>query len=136
VAKSKAEIVRETKNEIQSTWRVYIKEWLRDDSDCTEESLTERFEAKYGGRLLDEDWRISGDDEFPSTPLEFFLEIRLWNVKGEWKDAVEAEEHARLLREVGGHPEAEAVPRNSRREHVLKSYGKLLLKETHDEEAQ
>jgi hypothetical protein len=135
VVKSKAEVVQATKNEIQSTWRVYVKEWLQDDSDCTRESLEERFQAKYGGRLEDDDWRIVGDDEFPENPMEFFLQVRLWNVKGEWKYPDEAEEHARLLREVGGHPEAEAVARNSRREHVLMSYGKLMLKEAKNDES-
>lgn len=124
MVKSKAEVVQATKQEIQSTWRVYVKEWLLDDSDCTRESLEDRFRAEYGGRVTDEDWRIYDEEE-----LEYFLEVRLWNVKAEWKYEDEANEHVRLLREVGGHPEAEAVPRNSRREHVLMSYGKLLLKE-------
>ena len=132
MVKSKAEVVQAAKNEIQSTWRVYLKEWLIEASDCTFDSLEkDTFEPKYGGRVLDEDWRIVAADE---DELEYVLEVRLWNVKGEWKYEEEAQEHARLLREVGGHPEAVAVPRNSRQEHVLKDYGKLLLKEAKSEE--
>lgn len=132
MVKSKAEVVQATKNEIQSTWRVYIKEWLHVAFDCTEETLVEQFfKPKYGGRVLDEDWRVTERYE----EIDFELQVRLWNVKAEWKHEEEAQEHVRLLSAVGEHPEAEAIPRNSRQEHVLMGYGKLMLKEVKNEEA-
>jgi hypothetical protein len=111
---------------------VYIKEWLPVWRVTTPEAGYAWFTANYGGRVKSEDWKIHTDPESG----ENVLSVRLWNVKGEWKDEEEAQEHARLLRGVGEHPEAEAVPRNSRREHVLRSYGKLLLKEATSEEAE
>jgi hypothetical protein len=124
MVKSKAEVVAATKQEIKSTWRVYVREWLVEFRDCSEETVQDYFNERFKGRVTEDDWSIAEDSE----DFSYVLRLRLYNVKAEWKEEAEAREHERLLQATMPELEAEAVPRNSRREHVLKSYGKLMLK--------
>lgn len=123
-----AETVRRTKsNEIESTHRVYVKDWLINSRHSTAEDAARHASANLSGRVWPDDQRITED--FDGTWL---LETRLWNVSGEWKTEELADSHARALRESGV-DEVETVARNSRREHVLAQYGVLMLPVTSGE---
>lgn len=119
-----ASIVKATKsNELQSTHRVYIKEWLPTYKHAYLDTVKEFFAAKYEGRVRDEDWQIDFDEEQELHVLS----LRLWNVKAEWKDVHLAEAHKEALFEESESDDVEVVARNSRKEHMLTSYGKLKL---------
>lgn len=123
VGATTADIVKAAKaNEINSTWRVYTKEWLPVWRDCMESGAQTMLAQKYEGRVKDEDWKITEDDE----GMDWVLSLRLWNVKAEWKTKELADTHALELAATTGE-EPEVVARNSRKEHVLANYGKLLL---------
>lgn len=123
--KSTADIVRQTKQEITSTVRVYRKEWMWESRHPTEEIAWAYFKEAFGGRLHPDDVRVEYDPELTRAP--YFLLLRRWNVHTEWKDASLAKRHAELLVEEDPETVVEVVSRNSRREHKLKAYGVLKL---------
>lgn len=111
--------VRET----EDTWKVYRKEWqIKFVSTAVGtagmEEASAFFEKKYAGRVEDDDVRYQvpiPENNPEDQPV--YLELNLWNVKGEWKHSMQAQAHAA---EVG---DAVVVGRNSREEHNLKDYG-------------
>lgn len=122
-----ATIVRQAKsNELKSTHRVYVKEWLPEIKSPSEGTVRDYFEHRYEGRIRDEDVEFGYDEE---QELHY-LNLRLWNVKAEWKDEALALAHAAEIigEQVNDQtPDVEVVARNSRKEHLLASYGKLKL---------
>lgn len=112
--------------ELRSTYRVYRKEFLLDSRHITRHDAMERFDTMYRGRIEEHDVRFD-EDLIRSRPYEVW--IRKWNLAAEFKHESEAWEHARLI-ESTAWPEpitVEVVPRNSRAEHTLKSYGVAKL---------
>jgi hypothetical protein len=123
IGASTADIVKAAKHEIGSTWRVYTKEWLI-QSRGTEDEMEKLYTTKYEGRVEEDDHVIKLDDESKT----YTLELRLWNVKAEWKTKELADVHAENLAKAKGNGFlVDVVARNSRKEHVLSNYGKLLL---------
>lgn len=121
-----AEIVAATKsNEIDSTHRVYVRGWTFEVRVATEAEAQEAYEKTFAGRLRDGDWRITQDPE-DGTHI---LWTRLWTVNSEWKRLAFAVEWADALIEEHGIPQVdvEVAERNSRKEHVLNSYGLMKL---------
>jgi hypothetical protein len=120
-----AGIVQEVKKtqEIDSTHRVYRKEFLLDSRWATEAQAMLKAESTYEGRLVPEDIDIREDADGT-----WVLWTRLWNVTSEWKREDLATNHASTLDPADG--EVRVVARNSRREHLLKGYGTLKLVQT------
>lgn len=118
-----ADIVRKTKaNEIRSTFRVYVKEPVLVYSAPTPEDVGAYYTRKFEGRVHPQDAVVSHCEELGVHQLR----LSLWNVKAEWKDEAVADAHREELLKESDTP-CEVVVRNSRREHVLTSYGKLKL---------
>lgn len=111
--------------EIQSTWRLYVKEWIFDCRGDTEADVWATLDEKYDGRVHAEDLDVSWDHESNTAVGR----VRVWNVRGEWKTEDDVTVHEDLLREVRPDLEPTRVPRNSRLEHQLLNYGKLKLPE-------
>jgi hypothetical protein len=114
-----------TAQEIQSTWRLYVKEWVFDCRGDTELDAWASVDEKYEGRVHSEDLDVSWDYESNTAVGR----VRLWNVRGEWKTEEDCRNHENLLQEVRPDLEPTSVPRNSRQEHLLLNYGKLKLLE-------
>lgn len=120
--KSTAEIVKQAKKELDNTCRVYKKEWLFEFRG-TEAECEAHFAKVYEGRIYPTDKRIRLEE----WSGDYILECHKWNVLAEWKAQDLADRHVELV--IGEEPDAEvkAVPRNSRTEHALASYGILKL---------
>jgi len=106
----------------EPAWRVYLPEWLAVYTagymgDPGEQECRKYFARKYGGRVRDEDWRVrpGGPDGWP------VLEVRLPNLRGEFKDEAEATDCWIEL------PHARMVRRGSAEERELLDYGKKKL---------
>ena len=125
--KDRAATVQATKKaaELQSTWRVYRKEFLLDSRHITRREAMERFDAVYRGRIADEDVRFD-EDLIRSRPYEVW--VRRWNLAGEFKWEGQAWDHVERIKATDeGITDFDVVPRNSRREHTLKAYGVAKL---------
>jgi hypothetical protein len=123
LGKSTAEIVKQAKREIDSTVRVYKKEWLFEHRG-TQQACEDYFAKVYEGRIHPQDKKV----ELEEWSGDYVLWINKWNVLAEWKDEARANRHAELLTEnLGEGADVRAVPRNSRQEHALRAYGTLLL---------
>ncbi len=119
-----AGIVKAARKEIDSTYRVYQKQWLRAGRGECESDVRTHFEENYEGRLHDEDWSID-----PCEDGTWVLQTKRWNVAAEWKREGLAESYAAAMIEEGADPdEVVVVARNSRLEHVLTSYGVLKVR--------
>lgn len=113
--------------EIDTTTRVYRKDWLFDTRHTTEEGARIHFATKYAGRIIDDDWRITPAPIGPGV----YLEIRKWNILGEFKTQELAEEFVQTNRAVVPDTEdVRIVTRNSRDEHLLMDYGVKKLVNT------
>lgn len=106
----------------EPTWRVYLAEWLVVHS-CEGDSpeCWDHFAEKYAGRVRDEDRRVRVTDTGQR------LELRLPNLKGEFKDKAEADRLATELFESPSGCVPEVVPRGSEQEKALLDYGKKML---------
>lgn len=122
-----AGIVAATRSsEIASTWRVYVRTWVFDSRWSTLEDANAHYEKTYSGRLIDGGWTVSEDPEDGT----WVLWVHTWTVDSEWKRENFARAWATaIVTERGIVPEdnVEVVERNSRREHVLASYGLMKL---------
>lgn len=121
-----AGIVAATKsNEIDSTHRVYVRGWTFEARFATAAEAQEAYERAFKGRLRDGDWRVTQDVEDDTH----ILWTRLWTVNSEWKRETFAQRWSEALMEEHGIPaeDIEVVERNSRKEHVLNSYGLMKL---------
>lgn len=122
VGKSTAEIVKKAKSEIDSTVRVYVKEWLFTKRG-TQAECQEYFEKTYAGRIYRDDMKV----ELEEWSGDYILYLKQWNARAEWKQMELGERHVELIKQTEGDVEAQAVARNSRTEHNLLAYGKLKL---------
>lgn len=126
---STAEIARRARVETDATVRVYAKEWVMLSRRISQESAEQYLTINYAGRLHPGDSKIVVDDEGGIVTYEVWAQ--LWNVTAEWKYGWQAEEWAGLIRMERSLPEdtdlVRVVGRNSRQEHALRAYGKLLL---------
>lgn len=109
----------------EPTWRVYLSEWLTVyTSDQLEvpgqEECKAAYARKYGGRVRQEDVRIKPAGRL--RPSHQALQLRLPNLKGEFKDRTEA---ADLLQAMGSG--GWLVRRGSPEEQELLDYGKKML---------
>lgn len=101
----------------EPTWRVYQPEWLTvyvPDGQEDGQKAWDRFAAVYQGRVRDEDVRVLEDPHVQ-------LQVRLPNLKGEFKDRDEAMDWYIQL------PHAQLVQRGSEQEKELLAYGKKML---------
>jgi hypothetical protein len=123
----RAATVQATKKaaELPSTYRVYRKEFLLDSRHVTRSEAMARFDVAYRGRVQPEDVRFD-EDLIRSRPYELW--IRRWNLAGEFKWEGQAWDHVERIKSTDeGITDFDVVPRNSRREHELKSYGVAKL---------
>lgn len=102
--------------ETPDLWRVYCKEWWIVFACNTDGEAIDHYADNYQGRLEPEDWR-SIEWAFGGRALE----LRLWNLKGEYKHRELADQLAATL------TDAVVVPRSSRDEQDLLGYGKRKL---------
>lgn len=108
----------------EPTWRVYAPEWL---SVYTSDQLEVPgmrecqavFDLTYAGRVRLTDMRIKGIGLM--RPAHYCLQLRLWNLKGEYKDRREVLDHSIEI------PHAHLVQRGSPEERELTEYGKRML---------
>jgi hypothetical protein len=104
--------------EQDATWRVYLREWVivypgsPGKAECAR-----HFESRYAGRVRDQDWRI-----VPGAG-GYRLELRLPNLKGEYRDRADALEHYTEL------PHAYLVQAGTPEEKALLGYGRKMLPE-------
>lgn len=123
---STAELVQSTKvsQELGSTFRVYVKEWVFDSRHLSHDEASSHYIVTYEGRLANGDAEISKD--FDDT---WVLKLNLWNVAAEWKREHLAEAYAKALVEDGrcSSGDVQVVPRNSKLEHQLRAYSILKL---------
>ena len=126
------EIVKAARSgEIDSTWRVYVKAWSFEARLASQEDAESALALTFAGRLEDDDWRITVDDEDPRADT-FVLWVRLWTVESEWKRAAYARAWAVAKDEEADESRCRVVERNSRAEHVLRAYGlQRLAPSTH-----
>ena len=120
---SRPEVVSRVRraSELRSTVRVYRKEFLFDSRHETRHDA-EMAVGTYRDRITPEDADVRVD---PIRTRPFELWVRRWNVAGEYKDPIEAFLRAAHLHVAG--LETQVVPRNSRAEHELRSYGVVKL---------
>ena len=119
---SKAQLVAQTKRvaEIESSFRIYIKEWLYAGRAESHEKALAGLTERFGGRVRAQDMQVLQDwDE------SWLAMVRRWNLAAEVKtEQLSVEFLDALVRE--GY-EAVMVARNSRAEHELAQYGTILL---------
>jgi len=113
-----------------ATWRVYLAEWLIVYTSDELEVIGQReceavFARKYQGRLRDGDWRIRNPGAF--RPGRRVLQLRLPNLKGEYKDNADAVALASEL--MDAHPDGpcDVVHRGSAGEQALLDYSRKML---------
>lgn len=111
-----------TFRELDTTYRVYRKDWLLDGRFASQEAAQSHGEAVYAGRLEDGDIEVRADDIGG-----WILWTKRWNVVGEWKTQEQAGAHLTELSTTTDHADLRIVARNSRAEVVLRNYGVLKL---------
>jgi hypothetical protein len=115
-------IVRETKAEGGSTWRVYVKDWLLDFRSDSPEMAWNAQQVKFKGRLHPDDMRVEEREG------SFVSEVRRWTTSGEFKVKEVALGYLDALIEDGADPTTLVlVERNTKAEQALKDYGRVLL---------
>lgn len=121
----KSELVRQTKaaKEIESSFRLYIREWIYVGRHPIEEESNQDLNAMFGGRVRPEDMQTVKDWDG-----SWLMMVRRWNLAAEVKTEVLAAEFLDALMSEGY--EAQMVGRNSRAEHSLVQYGVTLLPRT------
>lgn len=109
-------------NEIETTWRVYRKEWIHRGTFLSEEKAQETLD-QYSDRLPPEDLRVS------DLTGDWQVFTRIWNVAAEWKRQSLAESWmGALIEEFDLDPgDLMVVERNSRAEVTLQNFGVLKL---------
>ena len=118
-------MVAKTKfTEIESTYRVYVKEWIFAYRDTDQEKASVWADQTFGGRVQPYDLRVLVDKDG-----SYVVQVHRWNLNSEWKTLELAEVWAKALNELAAKEisHCEIVPRNSKREHELTNYGTVLL---------
>lgn len=101
--------------------RAYMKVWVIAMVTSSEEEANTLFEERYSGRVQEEDWRVR---VHPAIEHRTLLELKLWNLMGEWKHREDALLHKSELEEELPDPgPIEVVLRGSRDEVKLREYG-------------
>jgi hypothetical protein len=130
--------------EIDTTHRVYVKEWVHahriytnvdfetlDEAHVRLQDLADIYTAEnLQGRYLPQDVRALLDDEGSGVGHpSIVIQVRKWNVMSEWNDESLADEHKNLaaIAKRAAEEDIVVVTRNSKREHELTSYGTLKL---------
>jgi hypothetical protein len=113
-----------------ATWRVYLTEWLiiwTSDASGPEgmAECVEHFERKYRGRVRAGDRRVvpAITGRGGGTDGPYCLQLKLPNLRGEYKDREDAEKKSFLLYAKY----AALVQRGSAEEQALLDYGKKML---------
>jgi len=113
-----------------ATWRVYLREWLivyTSDAAGPEgvDECWDHFAGKYKGRVRDQDRQVAATSSDRPGAYPYRLELRLPNLKGEYKDEADAvllsAEHA------GIEEQPRVVRRGSPEEQELLGYGRKML---------
>lgn len=119
---SKSELVHKVRSarEIESSFRIYVREWTVVGRCPTKEQAEQELSQQYGGRLRAED--IQTVQDFDETWVKT---VRRWNMSAEVKGEELAAEFYQAILDSGY--EAQLVERNSRAEHTLAQYGVTLL---------
>lgn len=120
--------IKQSVSEVRETadlWRVWVPEWLivftsTKPGDAGEVEAKEFFLAKYHERVRDEDVRYTPISQKRAYGTR--LELRLPNIKAEFKHKADAEAYA-----ASQFPGATIVARNSRDEYALREYGNKKL---------
>lgn len=78
----------------ETTWCVYLPEWVRVHVSTTygpagQEECGRAFTEHYLGKVRSDDWRICRQSR--GDPSRYRLELRLPNLKGEYKDKDKAD---------------------------------------------
>lgn len=117
---------RSSINELDTTRRVYEKQWMIAGRFDEELEAQEYLDRTFGGRLVPEDMEVVRTRDGAHGVV---AKVRRWNIHSEWKreDLAEAAVQELLTKGAGG-ADLTVVLRNSRAEHDLANYGKLLLK--------
>lgn len=114
-------------NQAHDLFRLYRPEWITvfTTHEGADRAIT-YFETTYRGRVYDTDMKII-DSSAGSAVARVQLQLRLPNLKGEFKHAYLAQRHA----ETQGWDEWTIVARNSKADHDLRGYSvkKLPTKE-------
>lgn len=108
--------------EIEASYRVYVKEWILEFSSAKQDSAERSMQSRFEGRLKPEDIKI-----IVTNYGAYAVYCRRWNVNSEWKTEGLAEVWAKALRELRGKSDVMVVARNSKQEHELLNYGKVML---------
>lgn len=124
------EVVELTGGNVRDTddlYRLYRQEWITvftasetavgDDPGAAALEAMEHFEAKFRGRVHEHDVRIVAAGLHPHS-ARVHLQLRLPNLKGEFKYAYLAERYA----EDQGWDDWTIVARNSKDDHDLRGY--------------
>ena len=129
-AASQEVLTRETAD----LFKVYRPEWIvvaisDAPGQAGKEELEARFAERWEGRVFPEDVLLEpGSEKFPDK-YAWRLKLRLWNVRGEFKWLVQAQEFVTKQEWTGC---ARVVIRNSRDEFSLREYGQKKLPEGAD----
>jgi hypothetical protein len=117
------------------TWRVYVTEWVTAyTSDGTDEAGAAEtrawLEATYAGRVQAEDLELvlitAKQDDGPFSPAHVSGRVRKPNLRGEWKNREDADEHAARI-EAAEDVIPEVVGAGTQEEQALLDYGKRML---------
>jgi hypothetical protein len=108
-------------------FKLYRREWLivfasESNGAAGFDEASGHFNAKYEGRVFEQDFRVRSTALMPETSpddVPVYLELFLWNVKGEYKHLRAARKDKRAGDVI--------VVRNSRAEFDLLDYSKKKL---------
>lgn len=120
--------------ETADLFKVYRPEWIvvavsDAPGDAGRKELEAMFAERWEGRVFQEDVLLEpGSEKFPDK-YAWRLRLLLWNVRGEFKWLVKAQE---FVTKQGWSDSARVVIRNSREEFQLREYGQKKLPEGAD----
>lgn len=112
--------------ETNDIWRLYVREWVTvytitmsaADSDTVVEAARVWAEENLAGRVREQDLRYDLNSD---THLLYWVHVQVFkeNMKGEFKHYSAGESYALSQ----GYEEFSLVPRNSKIDHDIRSYG-------------
>lgn len=119
-----SEDIRTAAAELADLFRVMVWEWVvafvGHPGEGSDDHCLRHFKENYDGKIPEDGRRVI---DWPGQRKA--LELRVPNPRAEWKTEALAEAHAEKLREDGY--EVTVVIRNSRADHDLRKYGRVLL---------
>lgn len=116
----------------EAPWRVYLAEWVAvytSDSSGPEgaDECWDHFERNYKGRVREEHRQVVATSPVKPGAYPYSLELRLPNLKGEFKDEAAAWMLSGELMTLDASPKPHVVRRGSPAEQALLDYGKKML---------